>query len=104
MASYPKGEGGLWPHNKKNEKHPDFRGHIYITPEQLKLLLEMYKENQASPDPDFKMKIDVGMWNRVAKQTGAEYKWLGTEVYKAPKEEAQQQQADPIDFDEDIPF
>lgn len=104
MASYPKGEGGLWPHDKKNEKHPDMRGHIYVSPDQLKLLLEMYKENQANPDPDFKMKIDIGMWNRRAKSSGMEYKYLNTEVYKAPKREEPQQKAEAVDFDEDIPF
>jgi len=104
MTSYPKGEGGLWQHDKKNEKHPDFRGHIYVSREQLKVLLEMAKENQANPDPNFKMKIDVGMWNRVAKQTGAEYKYLSTEVYKKPVEEAPTPPQDAFDADEDIPF
>ena len=35
-SQYPKGEGGLWMHDKKNEKHPDMRGHIYVSRDQLK--------------------------------------------------------------------
>ena len=104
MTSDPKGEGGLWQHDKKNEKHPDYRGHIYVSREQLKVLLEMAKENQANPGPNFKMKIDVGMWNRVAKQTGAEYKYLSTQVYKKPVAEAPTPPQDVFDADEDIPF
>ncbi len=106
-SQYPKGEGGLWMHDKKNDKHPDMRGHIYVSRDQLKLLLEMAKDNQANPDPEFKLKVDIAMWDRVAKDTGREYKYLSTEVYKPkPKQVEPQSDFGGMDdgLDEDIPF
>jgi len=72
-----------------------------------KLLLEMAKDNQANPDPEFKLKVDIAMWNRVAKDTGREYKYLSTEVYKPkPKQVEPQSDFGGMDdgLDEDIPF
>ena len=74
---YPKSEGGMWKNSAKaNEKHPDWRGHIEISSPQLRMLLDMAKENQANPDPEFKLKIQVAAWDRVAKQTGNQYFYL----------------------------
>ena len=90
---YPKSEGGMWKNNAKaSEKHPDWRVHIEISSSQLRMLLAMAKENQANPDPEFKLKLQVAAWQRVAKQTGNEYFYLGGEVYNPPKDKPQQGQ------------
>tara|TARA_R110000803_G_scaffold176220_1_gene238703 strand:+ start:299 stop:646 length:348 start_codon:yes stop_codon:yes gene_type:complete len=111
---YPKSEGGMWKNSAKaNEKHPDWRGHIEVSSAQLRMLLAMAKENQANPDPEFKLKIQVAAWDRVAKQTGNQYFYLGGEVYKpsedkavrqAPVPDTQMQNAHSHMNDDDIPF
>ena len=104
---YPKGEGAMFVNNKKtNDKQPDFRGNVEISSAQLKELLLMAKANQAHPVADFKLKMQIASWNRVAKTTGAEYMYLSTEVYNpevAPAPTPPPAPA-PEQFDEDIPF
>ena len=107
---YPKSEGGMWRNSAKaGEKHPDWRGHIEISSAQLRLLLTMAKENQANPDPEFKLKVQVAAWDRVAKQSGNSYFYLAGEVYNPPKDQApvadtQMQNAHSSITDDDIPF
>jgi hypothetical protein len=72
----------------------------------LRELLAMAKANQANPVPDFKLKMQVASWNRIAKSSGAEYMYLSTEVYNpesAPVPVPEPVTA-PQQFDEDIPF
>ena len=80
--SGPKSTGGLWMNRNKqpNSKQPDMVGNVVITTMQLKKLIEQHKENQANPDADFELKIDIASWDRVARQTSQEYKYLSTEV------------------------
>tara|TARA_R110000787_G_scaffold36334_9_gene92893 strand:- start:1085 stop:1399 length:315 start_codon:yes stop_codon:yes gene_type:complete len=104
MSNYPKSDGGLWRHEKLNEKHPDFRGHIIVSKDQLVMLLDIAKQNASNPDPEFKLKIDVAMWNRVAKETGSEYKYLSTEVYKKEPKQAAPEPMSDDHLNEDIPF
>jgi len=103
---YPKGEGAMFANEKKNDKQPDWRGNIEVTPSQLRELLTMAKANQANPVPDFKIKMQVASWNRVAKSTGAEYMYLSTEVYNPEPAPAPAPAPAPVpeQFDEDIPF
>ena len=101
---YPKGEGAMFANEKKNDKQPDWRGNIEVTPSQLRELLTMAKANQANPVPDFKIKMQVASWNRVAKSTGAEYMYLSTEVYNPEPAPAPAPAPVPEQFDEDIPF
>ena len=83
---YPKSEGGMWKNSAKaSEKHPDWRGHVEISSPQLRMLLAMAKDNH----PEFKLKLQIAAWQRVAKQTGNEYFYLGGEVYNPPKDQAQ---------------
>ena len=57
---YPKSEGGMWKNSAKaSEKHPDWRGHVEISSPQLRMLLAMAKDNQANPDPEFKLKLQI---------------------------------------------
>tara|TARA_R100000544_G_C2225297_1_gene60265 strand:- start:317 stop:631 length:315 start_codon:yes stop_codon:yes gene_type:complete len=104
MSNYPKSDGGLWKHDKLNDKHPDFRGHITISREQLMMLIDIAKQNKDNPDPSFKLKIDVAMWNRVAKDTGADYKYLSTEVYKKEPKPVEPEALSDDHLNEDIPF
>jgi|TARA_B110000977_G_scaffold176803_1_gene232832 uncharacterized protein (DUF736 family) len=105
---YPKGEGAMFANQKQNEKQPDWRGNIEVTSAQLRELLDMAKANQANPVPDFKLKMQVASWNRIAKNTGAEYMYLSTEVYNpevapAPTPPPAPPAPAPEQF-EDIPF
>lgn len=103
---YPKGEGAMFSNQKQNDKQPDWRGHVEVTSPQLRELLAMAKANQANPVPDFKLKIQVASWNRIAKSSGAEYMYLSTEVYNpesAPVSVPEPVTA-PQQFDQDIPF
>ena len=63
-----------------NSKQPDMVGNVVITSQQLKALIEQHKANVANPDPDFELKLDIASWDRVARQTSQEYKYLSTEV------------------------
>ena len=81
---YPKGEGAMFANVKQNDKQPDFRGHVEVTSSQLRELLSMAKANQENPVADFKIKMQIASWNRIAKSTGAEYMYLSTEVYNPP--------------------
>lgn len=105
---YPKGEGAMFANEKQNEKQPDWRGNIEVTSAQLRELLAMAKANQANPVADFKLKIQVASWNRVAKNTGAEYMYLSTEVYNPESATAPAPTPPPApapeQFDADIPF
>ena len=103
---YPKGEGAMFANEKKNDKQPDWRGNIEVTPSQLRELLTMAKANQANPVSDFKIKMQVASWNRIAKNTGAEYMYLSTEVYNPEPAPAPAPAPAPVpeQFDEDIPF
>ena len=44
----------------------------------------MAKANQANPDPEFKLKLQLASWIRTAKATGVEYFYLSGEVYNPP--------------------
>tara|TARA_R100001377_G_scaffold1951_1_gene1413 strand:+ start:536 stop:862 length:327 start_codon:yes stop_codon:yes gene_type:complete len=103
---YPKGEGAMFSNEKQNDKQPDWRGNIEVTSAQLRELLTMAKANQANPVPDFKLKMQVASWNRVAKSTGAEYMYLSTEVYNPESAPVPPPAPAPVveQFDDDIPF
>ena len=88
---YPKSSGALFTNqDKKQENHPDFRGNIEVTGEQIKKLIEM---GRAGLEP----KLSVSGWWRVAATTGATYMSLQGEAYMKDAEAQQypqgQQQA-----------
>ena len=96
--SGPKSTGGLWMNRNKqpNSKQPDMVGNVVITSQQLKALIEQHKANVANPDPDFELKLDIASWDRVARQSSQEYKYLSTEV--STKKKAGRPRDD-MDFD-----
>ena len=79
MMNFPKSKGGLWVHNKTSEKQPDLKGHVEITRDVLRMLV-----NQAKAGED-EIKLQVAGWDRTAKSNGARYIYLTTEAY-VPKE------------------
>ena len=77
---YPKSKGAVWPNDHKTEaKHPDWRGRIKITKEQINKLIEMAKAGQ---EPT----LQVGAWKRRS-EAGQNYIYLSAEVYMKPEED-----------------
>ena len=111
---YPKSKGGLWVNNRKtSENHPDMRGHINVSNEQIHMLIAMSKAG-------LEAKLQLGAWNRVS-EAGSEYVYIEGETYMKEAEPQQQSQyvapqvaaprrpqAAPApvvdDFEDDIPF
>ena len=119
--AYPKSDGALFFNNEKQkETHPDWRGRMKLTPEQIKTLIAMSKQG-------LEMELQLGAWKRTSK-AGQDYIFLSSEAY-VPKNQPQQdwqqpaaqantgwgQSAPPLvpahpsaapddDFDDDIPF
>lgn len=100
-----KSEGAMWQNRKEKDNHPDWRGHVVVSPNQLRELLNRAKGNQNDPDPDFEMRIDLAAWNRVAKNSGNEYISFSTEIkpVEKPKPKPEPKHETTLDED-DIPF
>jgi hypothetical protein len=80
MSNYPKGSGALFANDKRQtDKHPELKGVIEVTNEQIHKLIEMSK---AGLEP----KLQVAAWWRNAKQTGAQYLSMSTEAYMPDSE------------------
>ena len=75
MSKYHKTDGGLWPNkDKAKPTHPDMKGNVKISSEQMKGLIAQAKEGK---EP----KIQIASWNRKAKDTGQEYQYVTAEVF-----------------------
>ena len=102
MSKYHKTDGGLWPNkDKAKPTHPDMKGNVKISSEQMKGLIAQAKEGK---EP----KIQIASWNRKAKDTGQEYQYITAEVFWDAEAQAAPPpppNPQPIDFEEDdIPF
>ncbi len=113
MASNdPKGEGVLFTNrDKTTDKHPHFKGYVTLTREQLNALLA---DGKAGREP----KLQIAAWPRKAKESGAPYIFLSTEVWTEqrgqqnqwPEQQPQQQprpqrqQSNNDGWPDDIPF
>lgn len=74
-TQYPKSEGGLWLNQQKaNEKHPDYRGGVDITREQMQILMDM---GRAGIQP----RLQLAAWSRVAQGSGQPYIYISGEAY-----------------------
>ena len=81
MSKYHKTEGGLWPNDEKSKpSHPDMKGRVEVSKEQIKGLIAMHKEGKTP-------KIQLASWNRRAKDTGQEYQYVTAEVFYDPEAE-----------------
>ena len=83
MSQFPKSKGALFLNAQKaGEKHPDLRGHLFVTAEQIQNLVAM---GQAGGE----VKLQVAGWQRVS-QAGQAYIYLEGEAYiKQPDQSAQ---------------
>ena len=103
MSKFPKSEGVLFKNNdKQKDSHPDLRGHIVVTEEQIRKLVEMVKAGKES-------RLQAAAWRRKSK-AGVPYMYLSTEAYM--KDESEPRRNDPPqgdgtpddDWEDDIPF
>ena len=87
-SKYPKSEGVIFINNdKQKETHPDFRGKVEVSAEQIKMLIAM---GRAGVEPT----IQIAVWNRVS-QAGAPYQYISAEVYFDPNKTAAPAPAQP---------
>jgi hypothetical protein len=87
-SNYPHSPGALHTNDRKtNDKHPDLRGSLDISPDQIRILIEMSK---AGVQP----KLQIGAWYRTS-QAGNPYISLDGEAYFDPSRQQQHQQAAP---------
>ena len=86
--SYPKAEGVFFINNDKQiEKHPDYRGHIDVSPDQIRMLIEMSK---AGLEP----KLQIAGWNRKSK-SDQYYMYIATEAYMKQEQQPYPPQVQP---------
>ena len=77
MMNFPKSKGGLWVHNKTSEKQPDLKGHVEITRDVLRMLVNQAKAGVGD------IKIQLAGWDRTAQSNGQRYIYLTGEAYVA---------------------
>lgn len=74
MSQYPSSEGVIFPNdNKTQDNHPDYRGHVEITGDQIRQLIVMSKAG-------LKVQLQLAVWERQAK-SGVFYKFIKAEAY-----------------------
>jgi len=74
---FPKTKGGLWSHEKTSEKQPDVKGHVEITRDVLRMLVNQAKAGVGD------MKIQIAGWDRTAQSNGQRYIYLTGEAWVA---------------------
>tara|TARA_R100001244_G_scaffold98507_1_gene73558 strand:+ start:987 stop:1319 length:333 start_codon:yes stop_codon:yes gene_type:complete len=73
--AFPKSKGGLWENtNKINDKHPDVKGHIEISNDVLRMLLNQKKAGIGE------IKLQIAGWDRTAQNSGNRYIWISAEA------------------------
>ena len=90
-------EGGLWVKqdggnccsilstqaaNFNFKRRPDYSGNIEVTPEMMKLLIQMAKDGK-------QMKIQISAWEAIPQAGGSPYLSLSSEVYYDPNTQQQ---------------
>jgi len=91
MDKYPKSKGGVWKNKEKaTDKHPDWKGHIEITGDQIRKLIEMAKARQ---EP----RVQLSVW-RSESEAGVKWLSIAAEVYMKEAKVAAEPEAD---FDDD---
>ena len=74
---FPKTKGGLWSHEKTSEKQPDVKGHVEITRDVLRMLVNQAKAGVGD------IKIQIAGWDRTAQSNGQRYIYLTGEAWVA---------------------
>ena len=72
---FPKSTGGLWTHIKTSEKQPDVKGHIEISKDVLRMLVNQAKAGVGE------IKLQVAGWDRTAKNNSQRYIYLTSAAY-----------------------
>jgi hypothetical protein len=85
---FPKTKGGLWAHNKTSEKQPDIKGHIEITRDVLRMLVNQAKAGVGD------IKIQIAGWDRTAQSNGQRYIYLTGEAYVSKENQQKVAQVD----------
>ena len=66
------------------KRKPDYSGNIKLTPEMMKLLIQMAKDGK-------EMTIQLSAWEKIPKSGGTPYISISSEVYYRPEGQQQQQ-------------
>ena len=76
-----KTDGGLWinPRKTSTNKHPDFKGHIKVTKEQMQLMVQRGAAG-------LEVQLEIGAWKSTSRE-GSNYISLSADVY-LPKDRA----------------
>jgi hypothetical protein len=106
----PSCQGALFPNNFKKDgtQQPDWTGTVDVSKELLSALVDIAKElkekaNQGEEIDDTKfIKLRVAGWDRTAKNTGADYKYLTIEPLREKPEEPEETEEE--DDSDDPPF
>tara|TARA_R110000744_G_scaffold128574_1_gene235764 strand:- start:416 stop:742 length:327 start_codon:yes stop_codon:yes gene_type:complete len=93
---FPKTKGGLWSHEKTSEKQPDVKGHVEITRDVLRMLVNQAKAGVGD------IKIQIAGWDRTAQSNGQRYIYLTGEAW-VPKEHQDAVQAAAASDSNDAP-
>ena len=93
---FPKTKGGLWSHEKTSEKQPDVKGHVEITRDVLRMLVNQAKAGVGD------IKIQIAGWDRTAQSNGQRYVYLTGEAW-VPKEHQDAVQAAAASDSNDAP-
>ena len=96
-------DGQIFTNNfKSGDKQPDWTGSIKLSRELLKGLVTKVKEGGEA-------EVRVALWDRVAKQSGKEYKYARMDVAQ-PKQQPEPEPVEPQkesvneNFEDEIPF
>ena len=103
MENKAQSDGAIYTNDyKKGDKQPDWTGSIELQKDLLKQLVEKAKAGE-------KTEVRVALWDRVAKQSGKEYKYARMDVAQPkqqPEPEPVEPQKESVDenFEDEIPF
>jgi hypothetical protein len=83
MSQHPSSKGALFINtDKSREQHPDFRGDIAVSAEQIQRLIHMGQQG-------LEVKLSISGWNNVSQKTGQQYIGLVAQAYTPPVEQPQ---------------
>jgi len=72
---------------KNKETHPDFKGYLRLTPQQLAGLIQIYERSKEQGTEPV-LQIDVAAWKR-QKDDGEVFLYASNEIYTGPRKSQQ---------------
>ena len=92
-----KQNNGLWANkHKSKENHPDWKGVLNVTDEQLKKLIERRKEGDVNEHGN--VEIQLAAYENTARESGNKWFALYGEVTNSKRQDAQAKSTDDIPF------